>query len=335
LDISRTLRTQNKSYHNTNNSLDTHCRKLTSTISVLDRDLKQAQGHGDEAERQKIEIQQRLHTRNEELAESVATAEALKLEIEALQVQVKDVELLKFQVQDLESSARDVQQAKQDAEAHFEEQRSKWEEEVAELKASEKNALEATHLLQLKYDTLAQEKQQLQEGFELSGRNQKEALAKASEEHKNSVCQLKMDQLRQVREVRSDCNAAHQEQVNLSTLKYAEIMKEKDSAKAKEVAKRDELQRAYDKLEQDNASTLENLRTVQSELEASTSEASELKAQIDTREGDLHQLRQELNEAKSEVAGQKKSLEAVQEDLSTLRESAAREKNEIEETRAT
>jgi chromosome segregation ATPase len=206
---------------------------------------------------------------------------------------------------------------------------------VAELKASEKNALEATHLLQLKYDTLAQEKQQLQEGFELSGRNQKEALAKASEEHKNSVCQLKMDQLRQVREVRSDCNAAHQEQVNLSTLKYAEIMKEKDSAKAKEVAKRDELQRAYDKLEQDNASKLENLRTVQSELEASTSEASELKAQIDTREGDLHQLRQELNEAKSEVAGQKKSLEAVEEDLSTLRESAAREKNEIEETRAT
>ena len=144
-----------------------------------------------------------------------------------------------------------------------------------------------------------------------------------------------MDQLRQVREVRSNCDAAHQEQVNLSTLKYAEIMKENDSDKAKEVAKRNELQRAYDKLEQDNASTLENLRTVQSELEASTSEASELKAQIDTREGDLHQLRQELNEAKSEVAGQKKGLEAVQEDLSTLRESAAREKNEIEETRAT
>ena len=91
LDISTTLRKQNKSYHNANNSLDTHCRNLTNSISVLDRDLKQAQGRGDEVERQKIEIQQQLHARNEELVGSVVTAEALRLEIEALQVRVKGV----------------------------------------------------------------------------------------------------------------------------------------------------------------------------------------------------------------------------------------------------
>ena len=332
LDASKGLRSQNKKLVLENNSLHTHCKDLrkdaADTIAELEKDLQQAQNRGDEATQRQSEIQQQFYAKEEELEKSAATAQELTTENEALRTQVKDLELSARDVQQMEQSASEAVVRVEDEKSELEKQKSKLEEEVAEFKAGEINALEASHRLQIEFDTLAQEKQQLQDAVDRAEKDQKETLAKVQKEHKDNMIHLKIEQLKKVREVRSERDTAHQEQVNLTILKYAEIMEKKDLEKAAEVDKLNELQQTYDELERDNASALKNLRNAQSGLEAFTSKANDLQSQIDTKEGDLRRVREELDDSKMEIAKEKENSEAVQRDLSIARESAATSKRE-------
>jgi hypothetical protein len=255
LDISIDLRNENARVAVENNNLKIHSINLRADtrarISELEGDLKQAQDRGDEAQSQRMGLKRQLDHRERELGVSAAVIEDLTAQNEALKIQIKD----------FEAATEDVQRAKQLAAedmAQLEEQKTNLQEEVKELQNREQTALVNSNRLQSDYDDLTKTKQQLQDACDLAGERHREDLTRMEGEHEDSIHQLNTKHLKNAEKIRSDCEEAHHEQVNLSTLSYAKIMKQKDSDKTAAVK---ELQQFCDKLRQDTTAALNTLRT--------------------------------------------------------------------------
>ena len=350
LDISRQLRHGNNRLAGEVNYLkiqnnDLHT-EASAKISALQNELRQSQDRLGEAEEQRIEAQQHSHSKQEELGISAAIVADLTVKNEALNTQVKD----------LESSLDNAQRLKQpvsDALARLEEQHAELKEKVDEHQIREKAAREASDRLQNDYDNLAEERRQLQdtsdrlrEDFDTIAKEQQQlqdALDRSKNEHQDnltmverghaeSIHHLKSDHREEIEKLRSDCEEAHREQVNLSTLRYGELMKKLDSEKAAEISK---WQQSYDKLKEEKKATSEDLRTAQSQLQMSKADVNTLNAKLSAKQSDLRKLRQELDDARTELADEKKNLKAVQKDLSIARNSASRDKQAFRDERAT
>jgi chromosome segregation ATPase len=322
LDISRHLRNEHARVTGGNNdlkvqSMNTRAETRTA-ISALERNLEQAQRRGDEASSQRIGVQRQLDDRQGDLEVSAAVVADLTGQNEVLKTQIKDFETV----------TQEDQRAKQSAAeeiAQLKEQKTKWEEDVKELQAREQTALETSARLQTDYENVTKEKQQLQDAFDQAAKSHQEHLTRTEGERADHIHQLKVEHLEEVDKVKLDCEEAHREQVNLSTLNYAKIMKQKDTDKAAAVK---ELQDSCDKLKQDQKTSSKTLRTAQNQLEASESEVSKLRA-------DLRKLRQELDNSKTDLADEKMKVTAAEKKYSEERDYANRQNTRFHADRAT
>ena len=315
-DIAK-LTIENTKLARENNDTKIHSTDLSvlaaNQIFALEEQLNKSQDHGSEVERQRFEIQQQFDDAAANLRISEVKVEDLTTQNQALQARIED----------LESSAKDGQRAEQsalEAVAQVEGHKTKLEERVAELEACEKTARETQDHRQIEYDDLVQEKQRLQATLDQAENGHQEIITKIKEDHADLVRRLKIEQREEIEKVRSKRDEAHQEQVNLSTSKYAGIMKQKDSEKAK-------LQQSYDKLEKDNATVSKTLCTVRGQLNASNGEVSKFKE-------DLHKSRQELEGARTEAADAKKKVAVAEKKYTTKRDGAAREEKRFKDERA-
>lgn len=262
---------------------------------------RQCQGRLDEAEGQRIEAQQQSHSKQEELGISAAIVADLTVKNEALNTQVKDLESSLYDAQRVDPRASDDL-------VRLEEQHGELKEKVEEHQTREKAAREASDRLQNDYNNLAEEKRQLQdtsdhlrEDYNTIAKEQQplqDALDRSKSEHQENLTMverghaeamhhLESEHREEIEKLRSDCEDAHREQVNLSTLRYGELMKQLDCDKAAEVNK---WQQSYDKLKEEKKAISEDLRIAQSRLQTSKADANTLNAKLSVKQSDLRKL---------------------------------------------